>query len=163
MNLDRLDFVDRNDVSRAPRPSAPGAKITPAQFISQVPVIRDADEIGERRQRERPQGRNPPVGAEENRGRQRANDRAFNRAQPDRETRRHSTPPAPSAPPIGPASKSGKKIVSRGATAPRRVIGNRTSRPESSSSLSRWSPDVSARKVARPNRRRNNFSSIFRT
>src|SRR5262245_43234182 len=87
MDLDRLDFVDRNDVSRTPRPSAPRAKITPAQRISQVPVIRDADEIDERQQRERPQGRSPPVRAEENRGGQRANDRAFDRAPPDRETR----------------------------------------------------------------------------
>src|SRR5215475_7227949 len=87
MDLDRLDFVDRHDVSRTPRPSAPRAKITLAQPISQVPVIRDADEIDERQQRERPQGRNPPAGAEENRGCRRANDRAFDRVTPDCETR----------------------------------------------------------------------------
>src|SRR5262249_1637804 len=105
MNLYRLDFVDRDDVSRAPRPSAPRAKITPAQHISQVPVIRDADEIDERRQRERPQGRNPPVGAEENRACHRANARAFDRAPPDRETR--------DAPPLNPSasfSRAGVEI-----------------------------------------------------
>src|SRR5262245_46389961 len=108
MNLDRLDFVDRNDVSRAPRPSAPRAKITPAQHISQVPVIRDADEIDERRQRERPQGRNPPAGAEENRGCQRANDRAFDRAPPDRETR--DAPPLSPSGPFRPSCRAGVEI-----------------------------------------------------
>src|SRR5215813_2253995 len=108
MNLDRLDFVDRHDVSRAPRPSASRAKITPAQRISQVPVIRDADEIGERQQREWPQGRNPPVGAEENRGGQRANDRAFDRAPPDRETR--DAPPLNPSGPFRPSCWTGVEI-----------------------------------------------------
>src|SRR5262245_65679963 len=58
-----------------------------------------------------------------------------------RETRRH---PAPPATPVGPASKSGKKVVSRPSTASRRVIGSRTSRPDSSSSLSRWPRSVGA-------------------
>src|SRR5215475_870864 len=108
MDLDRLDFVDRNDVSRTPCPSAPRAKVTPAQRISQVPVIRDADEIDERQQRERPQGRNPPAGAEENRGCQRANDRAFDCATPDRETR--DAPPLNPSGPFCPSCWTGVEI-----------------------------------------------------
>src|SRR5262245_22877229 len=56
MDFDGLDLVDRHDARRTPRPSASRAKITIAQRIAQVPIIRGADEIDERQQRKGPQG-----------------------------------------------------------------------------------------------------------
>src|SRR5215470_6572037 len=56
MDFNGLDFVDRHDVCRAPRPPVSRAKITIAQRVTQVPVIRGADEVDQRQQGKWPQG-----------------------------------------------------------------------------------------------------------
>src|SRR5215468_5452096 len=106
MDFNGLDFTDRHDVRRTPRPPMSRAKITLAQRVTQVPVFRDADQVDQRQQAEWPQGEGLLINAVEKRGGERANRRAFDHGSPDRKPR--------NAPPFDPFNMTGVEIWKEG-------------------------------------------------
>src|SRR5262249_51124412 len=106
MDFNGLDFTDRHNVRRTPRPPAPRAKITLAQRVTQVPVFCAADRVDQGQQAEGPRGEGLLINAVEKRGGERANRRAFDHASPDRKPR--------NAPPLDPFNTTGVEIWKEG-------------------------------------------------